>query len=425
MSRGVTIGLKECVVSPGRKIVLVSPNISEQMGGEAIKAYQFLRHLSASGADICVVTHRRSAALVKADFPEIDVRIVEDSFDQVFVWNSIALRPFISSLFFIYARRTIRAVLAEWPDAVLHYLCPVSPIQPRFPLRGANNVVGPLTGNIYYPPAFRDVEPLTDKLRRWLHYGAQRAMRALARDNRYFGRVLVSGGERTRRSLSWGGFPDDAMRDVVDSGISDAFQAHPLIRHVGENFRFMTSGRLVPHKGVQLTIEALRHVTKPIVFDVYGDGKYGPALKRLAHKLGVADKVRFLGWMESHDALIARMADYRGYLVPSLAEANGIVVQEAMMAGLPVVCLKWGGPAMLADDASAILIEPSSHEHVVRAIAAALDALAVDPARANALAAEARLIAERRFTWDDVVREWQDAYTTGGTVVRPAVMAPG
>ena len=172
----------------------------------------------------------------------------------------------------------------------------------------------------------------------------------------------------------------------------------------------MTSGRLVPHKGVQLSIEALQYVTRPIRFDIYGDGFYRQALEQLVERLGVGDKVRFMGWLESHDALIARMAEYRGYLVPSLAEANGIVVQEAMMAGLPVICLKWGGPTMLADAASAILIEPGSQDAVVRALAAAMDRLAGDPDHANRLVEQARGIAERRFGWDNVADEWQAAY---------------
>ncbi len=394
----------------GRRIVIVTPNISEQMGGEAIKAYQFLRHLVAGGEAVSVITHRRSAPVMATDFPDVDAIIVEDSFDQVAVWNSVALRPVLASFFFYYARRPVKRMMARYPDAVFHYLCPVSPILLRFPVKDAVNIIGPVTGNIYYPPAFRRAEPFKHQVGRIFHHLAQRVLGTIAGDKRHFRRVLVSGGDRTRQSLEWAGCPASSMRDVVDSGISEKFAAHPPVRHEGVNTRFMTSGRLVPHKGVQLTIEALCHVTQPIVFDVYGDGVYGPQLMRLAEQLGVTDKVRFLGWMQSHDALIGRMAEYRGYVVPSLAEANGIVVQEAMMAGLPVICLEWGGPVMLADAASAILIEPSSRDHVVRAIAAALDALALDPGRANALATHAREIAEKRFTWESVAAEWVSEY---------------
>jgi glycosyltransferase involved in cell wall biosynthesis len=410
-TRGGTMGNDR--VSASRRIVLVTPNISEQMGGEAIKAYQFLRHLVNTGRDVTVVAHRRSASVLARDFLGVEAFIVEGTFGQVAVWHTMAFRPIIDVFFFGKARPILRRLLAEHPDAVFHYLCPVSPIVPRFPLRDATNVLGPLTGNIYYPPAFRGGEPIKLKLGRLFHYVAQRTVGAVFGDKKHFRRILVSGGERTRRSLGWAGAGAARMVDVVDSGISDEFDQHPLIRHEGVNDRFMTSGRLVPHKGVHLTIEALQYVTRPIRFDIYGDGTYRATLEALAERLGVADKVRFMGWMESHDALIARMAEYRGYLVPSLAEANGIVVQEAMMAGLPVICLKWGGPTMLADSDSAILIEPGSQDAVVRAIAAAMDALAADPDRANRLVGKARDIAEHRFGWDNVADEWQAAYGLG------------
>jgi len=83
------------------------------------------------------------------------------------------------------------------------------------------------------------------------------------------------------------------------------------------------------------------------------------------------------------------------------------------MAGLPVICLKWGGPTMLADANSAILVEPGSQEGVVREIAAAMDRLASDPDEANRLVGQARGIAERRFGWDNVADEWQAAYGLG------------
>ena len=397
-----------------RKFVLVTPNISEQMGGEAIKAYQFLHHLVKGGQDVTVVTHRRSASVLEQDFPEIPVFIVEDTAGQVICWKVPLLRHMVDAFFFFNARPMLQQIRAQFPEAIFHYLCPVSPILPRFPLPEAVNVLGPLTGNIYYPPGFRNEEPLKLKTGRLFHYVAQRTVGAIFGDKKHFRRILVSGGERTRRSLGWAGAADTHMRDVVDSGISSEFDARPPILHHKVNHRFMTSGRLVPHKGVHLSIEALAHVTQPIRFDIYGDGAYRDALEALVDRLGVRDKVRFMGWVESHDTLIARMADYRGYLVPSLAEANGIVVQEAMMIGLPVVCLKWGGPTMLADPESAILIEPESRDKVVRAIAAAMDALATDSDRANEIVRNARAIAERRFGWDNVADEWQAAYGLTG-----------
>lgn len=393
-----------------RRIVVVASNISEQKGGEAIKAFQFIRHLIDNGVPVSAITHERSADEVRKAFPGLDLHVIPDDWVQWLFWYGRVLRHMADSVFFVRIRPVIRTLAAAHPGAVFHYMVPVSPMVPRFPVGGVVNVLGPITGNIHYPPAFRAEEPWGMRIGGRLHRGVQRLLGILFDDKRRFDRVLVSGGERTRRSLAWAGCREEDMANVVDSGISDTFRSRPLIRHEGVNHVFMTSGRLVPHKGVWLTIEALPHTREPVRFDIYGRGKQQQELAALAERLGVSDRVRFLGWMTSHDALIERMAEYRAYMVPSLAEANGIVVQEAMMAGLPAVCLKWGGPAMLADDESAVLIEPVSRRHVVLELAKAMDRLATDPGWANRLAGNARRIAEQRFPWPQAAREWRSHY---------------
>ena len=124
-------------LSSVRKFVLVTPNISEQMGGEAIKAYQFLRHLGGGGRDVTVVTHRRSADVLRRDFPQVPTFIIEDSGAQVLAWRTVVFRQLVDVLFFRRARPILRGILARHPDAVFHYLCPVSPILPRVPLPGS------------------------------------------------------------------------------------------------------------------------------------------------------------------------------------------------------------------------------------------------------------------------------------------------
>ena len=97
--------------------------------------------------------------------------------------------------------------------------------------------------------------------------------------------------------------------------------------------------------------------------------------------------------------------------VPTLAEANGIAIQEAMMVGLPIVCVNWGGPQQLLDSDIAILIEPESEETIVTALASAMSRLATDPALAESLSLGARAVAERRgFDWPNVLQAWIALY---------------
>lgn len=80
------------------------------------------------------------------------------------------------------------------------------------------------------------------------------------------------------------------------------------------------------------------------------------------------------------------------------------------MIGLPVVTLRWGGPIRLADDDSALYVEPKDEAHVVAGIAEAMTRLANDPALAEEISLKARAIAEERFPWDAVATSWARAY---------------
>lgn len=325
------------------KIVVVAPNVSENLSGEAIKAFQYIKYLIASGVDATLLTHERSRGHLD-NFPEaLQVRYIEDDFWQLFVWKSVVFRSLIDLIFFLRARKVIAQINAEAPETVFHFLGPVSPVLPRFPPSDAKCVLGPITGNIYFPPALRSREPFSLQLRRIMHLLAQRLVGMVLKDKALFDSILVSGGDRTRQSLKWAGGRDERMHDVFDSGISDEILGLPMIDHVGENYRFVLNGRLVPHKGADLAISALAKTTTPATLDIFGKGPMEPKLRALVKELNLEKRVTFRGWLPNHDDLIREMTNYRGFVFPSMAEANGIVIQEALALGLPVLCLKWGG----------------------------------------------------------------------------------
>jgi glycosyltransferase involved in cell wall biosynthesis len=246
------------------------------------------------------------------------------------------------------------------------------------------------------------------------HALAQRAQRLLSSEKRRATTVLVAGYERTRASLRMAGVPEDRMVDVVCAGVSERIASRPRLIHTGTNPRFVCSGRMVDHKGTDLAIKAVAAAGPTIELDIYGDGEIRADHEALASRLGVADRVHFKGWMDSYDDLIDAFGAYRGYVFPSLAEANGIVMQEAMMLGLPVIAARWGGPAMLADDDSAIYLPVDSEDGLVSALADAMDHLAVDAEYAEKLSVNARRIAEERYSWDAVAGSWlEGAYSRG------------
>lgn len=151
-------------------------------------------------------------------------------------------------------------------------------------------------------------------------------------------------------------------------------------------------GRFDPTKGFDLAVRALASVPQVYLW-LAGEGVQEAELRRLAAELGVAERVRFLGWRKDVSALLARAA---ALVVPSRwQEALGLVVLEAWEAGVPVVSTTTPGPSYLIGDDEGGLLVPIDDAD---AMAAALRRLLGDPALAARLAAGGRKRLAAGFT---------------------------
>jgi colanic acid/amylovoran biosynthesis glycosyltransferase len=137
---------------------------------------------------------------------------------------------------------------------------------------------------------------------------------------------------------------------VLPAGIRMA--EHPEIPIASRSpLRLLTVGRLVEVKGFRYALEAFAEVRRryhDAEYLIAGDGPELPALELMAQEMGVAGAVRFLG--EQSDVEVAAL--YREAAVFVLAsirasdgaeEGQGLVLQEAQAAGLPVVSTLVGG----------------------------------------------------------------------------------
>jgi glycosyltransferase involved in cell wall biosynthesis len=137
---------------------------------------------------------------------------------------------------------------------------------------------------------------------------------------------------------------------------------------------------------------------------IAGDGPRLAELRALASSLGLDGQVTFLGHREDVPALLA---DADAFVLPSRSEAfpNGAI--EAMAAGLPVIASRVGGLVDLIDEGrTGLLVEPDDP----RALAAAIESLVVSPARAEVLGACARDEVSRRYSFERMVRGFEDLY---------------
>ncbi len=131
-------------------------------------------------------------------------------------------------------------------------------------------------------------------------------------------------------------------------------------------------GRLVPYKGFDILIQAMRHVNANLL--LIGEGPQAPELHALIERNGLQRKVSMLG----------RVDDLRPYfqaasifIMPSItrAEAFGMVQLEAMAAGLPVINtdIDSGVPEVSIHGKTGVTVKPGNVNELAEAIQLLLD----------------------------------------------------
>ena len=113
-------------------------------------------------------------------------------------------------------------------------------------------------------------------------------------------------------------------------------------------------GRLHQNKAFDVLLKAVARVPNVYLW-IAGEGPLREELEKLAEKLAVKPRVRFLGWREDTGALLAT-ADI--FVCPSRLEPLGNVVIEAWAQGLPVIATDSFGPGTLIEHRETGILVP-------------------------------------------------------------------
>ncbi|HMJ33628.1 MAG TPA: glycosyltransferase [Baekduia sp.] len=170
----------------------------------------------------------------------------------------------------------------------------------------------------------------------------------------------------------------------------------------GDRITVLYAGRLTQEKGADLLAEAFlaARAQDPRLHLALAGG--GPEEHALRERLG--DHATFLGWLDG-DALADAYANADVFLFASRTDTFGQVLLEAQSSGLPVVAVAEGGPCSIVADGVTGLLRPAD----ATALAAAVVALAADPAARERLATAARRSVMER-TWDRALGRLADGY---------------
>lgn len=132
-----------------------------------------------------------------------------------------------------------------------------------------------------------------------------------------------------------------------------------------EAFVVLSVGELNKNKNHEVAIKAIAKLNKPdIYYVICGKGDNDVYLKNLATSLGVADKVKFLGF-RNDIAEIYKIADL--FIFPSFREGLPVSVMEAMAAGLPIICSNIRGNIDLIESGKGgFTVNPNDAEELAR-----------------------------------------------------------
>jgi glycosyltransferase involved in cell wall biosynthesis len=309
------------------------------------------------------------------------VRLVCSGFDgaaSVEVVEGIEVHRSAGRRSFAWAgRRAIRrALAAERPDVVVDDINKLPLHTPTLTDRPIYAIVPHLFGST----AFQEVSwPVATLI--WL------AERSIPRS--YSRAWFHAISDSTRDDLVARGVPRERIAVVYPGVDAVAYAPDPAVQRWSPP-RFVYLGRLKRYKGVDRLIEALAMVRteRPdVTVDIAGSGDDRPRLEALAASRGVADAVRFLGFVDEPTKLgLLRRA--MANVFPSPKEGWGITVMEAAACGTPSVASDSPGLRDSVQDGVTGILVPHGDP---AALAAAMLRLVRDPALADGLGAAARV----------------------------------
>jgi starch synthase len=194
---------------------------------------------------------------------------------------------------------------------------------------------------------------------------------------------------------------------VVHNGV-DVEKSHPSRQR--ENM-FLYLGRQTAHKGLPYLLTAFgkfARIHKNYKLVIVGErleGGIDQSLVHLASELSIRDRVEFTGRLpEARTWEVLGLA--KCLILPSLAEAFGMTVLEAMASETPVIATRVGGiPDVVRNGRNGLLVPPADPD----SLADSMERIAAD-SRLRRKLAEAGKQTCARFTWDEMARRTIQIY---------------
>ena len=218
---------------------------------------------------------------------------------------------------------------------------------------------------------------------------------------------VVSCSESTRKDME-AMVPEIAPRSSV---IRNALTPPPVVPTPlpEASPRLLCLGRLDHQKGFDLALTAFATVAQrfpDVGMVLAGDGPLRGELEALASRLGIRQRVEFLGWVPPTE-VPTLMNSATAVVMPSRDDPYPLVAIETAMMGRPLVATRVGGlREAVVDQKTGLLVPPEDPD----ALASALVQIIGDPGHARRLGEAGRAWALATFSWERFVNAYDDIY---------------
>ena len=382
--------------------LLIAPNISMQMGGEASQGWYYFTLMRERGIDVQVATHARCRDELRAGLPAEELErfhFVEDHpFERLVHRASLHVPERVRDHLFIQTlqvvtmlriRRMVKRRLIPPPPEgrgvdVIFEPAPITPKGLSYMHRlGVPVVIGPLSGGMDFPPGFRFMDSRGTRAVVGAGKAASRVLQRLVPGKREADVLLVA-NDATAAALPAGckgrviHLPEVAV-DLRVWGMPDA-DDEPPAEHDGP-VRFVFMGRFIELKGIGYLIEAFGRLDPSLDarLELVGGGELDDRLRQQVRDAGLEDRVTFHGYLPREQAAkVVGGGDV--FVLPSLRECGGIVLLEAMAQRKPIICTDWAGPGRYVNEEVGIKVAPDSPAAFVEGLRAAMERMIREPA---------------------------------------------
>lgn len=189
--------------------------------------------------------------------------------------------------------------------------------------------------------------------------------------------------------------------ELFDTGIDTNVNCKKTEINLKKPIRILYVGKLTRYKGAELLINAVKKIDNmDFIVDIVGDGEEMEYLEILTKKHGIDDKVVFHGFISDKQTIKMFYENASIFCFPTLTEASGNSLLEAMSFSLPIVSINNGGPKYMCPDEGTYKININKPEKMESDIAYSLKELINNPDKIQSMGDINRSHCVANYDWN-------------------------